>query len=119
MLVMTAMLAIVANVTAELVFYTHEGAFMAALDPSYGLIHESFEDDAVWGSLRSTIAGGTSSAASVSSRGLTWTSNNLSSNVTTSSGAARTGDWGFYSIPHGSYGAQEPGTDCLIPGRLR
>jgi len=116
MLVMTAMLAIVANVTAELVFYTDEAAFMAALDPGYGLIHESFEDDAVWGSLRSTIVGGTSSAASVLSKGLTWTSNNLSSNVTTSGGAARTGDWGFYSIPHGSYSAPDPGTDCLIPG---
>ena len=53
----------------------------------------------------------------VSSKGLTWTSNNLTSNITTSEGPARTGQFGFFSYPHGSYSNPDPGMDCLVPGQ--
>jgi len=104
------------NAAAQMTFYTDESAFLSALDPAYGLIHESFENEAAWGSVRTTIATGTFSAPSVTARGITWTSNNSTSEVTTSNGAARSGDWGFYSIPHGSYDDPEPSTDCGTPG---
>jgi hypothetical protein len=95
---------------AEPVVYIDEPAFLDALAGlGYTPVHEGFEDDATWGDVRGL-------APAVSSQGLTWTSNNLISNITTGEGAAITGQYGFYSIPHGSYGNPDPGTDCLIPG---
>ncbi len=98
--------------------YADEAAFLAAVE---GLAHdtmvqEGFESDATWGDVRSTIAGGQFTAASVTSQGLTWRSNNSTSEVTTGNGPARTGLWGFYSLPHGSYTAPEPDTSCDVPG---
>lgn len=86
------------------VAYTSETDYLDALGviglPSFA---ESFEDDAAWGSVRSTIVGGNHTAASVTSQGITWTSNNSVSQVTTGPGPARTGGWGFYSLPHGDF----------------
>ncbi len=98
--------------------YMDEAAFLLALEatPYTMVVTEGFEDDSVWGSARSSIVLGTNAAPSIESRSLTWTSNNLTSGITTSMGAARTGDWGVYSSPHGSYGSPDPGTDCSIPG---
>jgi hypothetical protein len=86
------------------VTYTDEAAYLDAI----GLLgtptlFEGFEDDAVWGNVRSTIVGGTHTAPSVAANGITWTSNNTVSQVTTGPGAVRTGDWGFFTLPHGDY----------------
>jgi len=101
------------NAQAQPVVYLNEAAFLDALAGlGYTPVHEGFEDDTTWGDVR----GSAQAIPSVSSQGLTWTSNNLTSNITTGAGAAITGQYGFYSIPHGSYGNPDPGTDCLIPG---
>jgi hypothetical protein len=101
---------------AEPVVYIDEPAFLDALASlGYAPVHEGFEDDATWGDVRSSILG-FHAAEAISSMGLTWTSNNFSSGITTGEGAAQTGQYGFYSYPHGSYGNPDPGTDCLIPG---
>ncbi|MCA9412747.1 MAG: hypothetical protein KC944_16150 [Candidatus Omnitrophica bacterium] len=101
----------------EPVSYISEEEFLSDL-AVLGLspVHEGFEDDAAWGGVRSSIVGGNSAASSVSNHGITWTANNLSSQVTTGSGAARTGEWGLYSTPHGSYTRPDPGSNCLNPG---
>jgi len=78
--------------------------------------HEGFEDDAAWGSVRSTIPGGFHTAASVSNLGVTWTANYLAGNITTGGGAARTGNWGLYAYPHGGYASPDPGSNCSVPG---
>jgi hypothetical protein len=92
------------SATAEPVAYTSETDYLNALGvlglPS---VSESFEDDAAWGSVRSTIVGGNHTAPSTISQGITWTSNNSVSQVTTGPGPVRTGDWGFYTLPHGDY----------------
>jgi hypothetical protein len=94
--------------------FTDEAAFLAAVAAlGMDVTVESYDDDAVWGGVRSTIAGGSFSAPSVTSLGIRWTSNNPWSAVTTSHGAAQTGDWGFYSLPHGSY---TTGVNCHLPG---
>ena len=64
---------------------------------------EGFEDDSAWGDVRSTIADGNHTAPSITASGITWTSNNSISQVTTGPGPARTGDWGFYTLPHGDF----------------
>ena len=102
-----------ASARAEPVVYLDETAFLDAIDGlGYTPVHEGFEDDATWGDVR----GSAQAVPSVSSQGLTWTSNNLTSNITTGTGPAITGQYGFYSIPHGSYENPDPGTDCLVPG---
>ena len=65
-------------------------------------VYESFEDDAAWGSVRSSISGGQHTAPSISNQGITWTANNSISEVTTGVGAALSGEWGFYTLPHGN-----------------
>jgi hypothetical protein len=98
---------------AEPVVYLDETTFLDALAGlDYTPVYESFEDDATWGEVR----GLAQAVPAVSSQGLTWTSNNLTSNITTGEGAARTGQYGFFSFLHGSYANPDPGTDCLIPG---
>jgi hypothetical protein len=86
------------------VTFTDEAAYLDAIallgTPT---LFEGFEDDAVWGDVRSTIVGGTHTASSVAANGITWTSNNTVSQVTTGPGAARTGNWGFFQLPHGDY----------------
>lgn len=74
----------------------------------YVEIWESFESDFFWGGVRSPDA-----APSVTSQTIEWTSNYPTNQVTTSTGPPRTGDWGFYSIPHGNFSA---GAVCDTPG---
>ncbi|MBW2278779.1 MAG: cadherin-like domain-containing protein, partial [Deltaproteobacteria bacterium] len=57
---------------------------------------ESFEDDVVWGATRAPVT-----APSVTSQSITWASNFGFNEITTASGAARSGNWGGYSLPHG------------------
>ena len=94
--------------------FTDEAAFLLTVQ-SLGLevVQEGFEDDLVWGGVRSDIVGGNHTAPSITNLGVTWTSNNDTSEVTTSEGAARTGQWGFYSLPHGDFAT---GIDCHLPG---
>ena len=97
--------------------YTDQAAFLADLENISSVIaHEGFESDAIWGDVRSSVSEGFMTVPAKSQFGVTWTSNNLSSEVTTSDGAAREGQWGFFSLPHGSYTNPDPGTDCDIPG---
>ena len=103
-----------ASALAEPVVYLDETAFLDALAGlGYTPVHEGFEDDATWGDVR----GSAQAAAAVSSQGLTWTSNNLTSNITTGVGPARSqASMDSTLIPHGSYANPDPGTDCLVPG---
>lgn len=89
--------------------YTDEAAFLSDL-AALGItpVHEGFEDDAAWGTVRSTISGGTHTAPSIISLGVTWTANNALSQVTTGPGPALTGMWGFFTLPHGDYTAGIP-----------
>jgi len=89
--------------------YNDEGAFLAAVAGS-STVFEGFEDDAAWGQARMPDA-----VASVTSQGVTWTSNHPTNRVTTGPGPARTGAWGFYSQPHGDPDAAAP-TDFIRDG---
>ena len=97
--------------------YVDEAEFHDALTTlGYTATHEGFEDDAAWGSVRSSIVDGFHSAPSISNLGMTWTSNYLAGGITTGEGPVRSGVYGFYSYPHGSYSTPDPGTDCDVPG---
>lgn len=102
---------------AEVSTYNDETAYrVALLQLGYTTVFEGFEDDSVWGALRTTIVGGAMTAPSVTSQGVTWRHNFPASpgnQITTGSGAARTGDYGFFALPHGNYSSPEP---CTAPG---
>lgn len=104
---------VVSPAMAQTVYFTDEAMYLAYLSiQGRAIIFESFEADSVWGVVRTTISD-PNYAPSVTSQGITWISNHPENQVTTSSGPARTGDWGFYSMPHGNFST---GTDCDIPG---
>jgi hypothetical protein len=86
--------------------YTNEADYLNALS-GLGSFRESFDDDAVWGAVRSP-----NRAPSILDSGITWTANNSNSEVSTSLGSGRTG-WGFFSSPHGDYAS---GTGCEVAG---
>jgi|GEM_PF-2713783 len=89
--------------------YTDEGLFLNALVAhGFTAITESFEDDAVWGAVRSP-----NTAPSVTSKGITWESPIGASQVTTGPGPALHGNYGFFALPHGDYLA---GPQCATPG---
>ncbi len=99
-----AILLYVTSAHAAVTGYTSETEYINALSAlGHSSIQESFEDDAVWGSVRSTISSGFFAAPSITNLGVTWTANNSSGGVTTGHGPARTGDWGFYAYPHGDF----------------
>ena len=100
--------------TQPIAAYVDEAQFLDAL-AVLGLeaTGESFEDDDLWGTVRSSIGGGFLTAPAIQSAGVRWTSNYDSGGVTTGEGPARTGNWGFYAYPHGNYLA---GPQCLEPG---
>ena len=104
--------------TAAPTFFTDVAAFNSALSqlPPHQLLIESFEDDGAWGTVRSTITQGQATAPEIISQGISWQSNFSAGEITTGNGPARTGDWGFYAIPHGSYASPEPNTNCDFPG---
>ncbi|MGR8949911.1 MAG: hypothetical protein ACU84Q_17860 [Gammaproteobacteria bacterium] len=118
LLVVAAVITCSDQVVAAPSYFTDEAAFNTAI-AQLGLhlvVNESFEDDAVWGAVRSTISGGPTTAQSIFSGPIVWRANNQSSEVTTGPGPARTGSWGFFTIPHGSFTAPDPGANCDIPG---
>ena len=74
-----------------------EQAFYAkAVELGLSTLVESFEDDLTWGAARSPAT-----VPSVVSQGITWASNFSFNNITTGDGQVRSGEWGFYSLPHG------------------
>jgi glucose/arabinose dehydrogenase len=93
--------------------YTDETSYLNAISLlECRTIYESFENDTTWGSARhpDTLPEGTS-------QGITWTSNNSTSEITTGSGPALTGLWGFFSLPHGNFNTHNPpAIDCTVPG---
>ena len=83
---------------AQVVSYTDEAAFLAALQAqSLPVVHEGFENDVAWGAVRTPAT-----APSVHSKSLTWMANNAGSELTTGLGAARGGQFGIYQLPHGN-----------------
>ncbi len=88
--------------SAQVQTFTDETAFMNALTAaSLQAIHEGFESDLDWGHVRTTVVGGYQLAHTVAAQGITWSANHLGSDITTGPGPARTGQWGFFQIPHG------------------
>lgn len=67
----------------------------------YAPARESFEDDTAWGSVRTTIVDGVHSAPEITNLGVRWSANYPGGEITTSNGAAHTGNWGFYNASHG------------------
>jgi hypothetical protein len=109
-----AIICIVSGALAVPVAFTNEAEFIAAIDAQgYVYVLEGFEDDEVWGATRSTIAGGTFTAPAITNFSLRFSANNNTSKITTGPGPARTGEWGAFSLPHGSY---TTGTNCATPG---
>ncbi len=102
-----------ALLTAEVTTYNDEAAYLnELLRLGHTTVVESFEDDAAWGAVRTTIADGQMTAPSVTSQGITWTSNYPENGITTGTGPARTGMYGFFSLPHGNYSRDT----CTVPG---
>lgn len=90
----------------------NESAFLAkTAELGYSSVQESFEDDAVWGIARSPAT-----APSVSGQGIQWQTNHAGdpafNEISTASGAARTGLWGIYDPNHGY--ATGTSTECDI-----
>ena len=61
--------------------------------------------------MRTSIVDGFHTAPSIESQGIVWTSNTSASAVTTSSGAAQSGDWGLFSFPHGDFSGPDHSDD--------
>jgi len=99
------------DVVVSATTYTDEGEFLAAVGGS-ATTTEGFEDDAVWGGTRSP-----DSLPSVTSQGVTWTSNHAADEISTSGGASNTGNWGLFSNPHGDQNVPNP-TDSIYDGVL-
>ena len=92
---------IAAPAAAQVTAYTDEALFLADVAALGWCVDlESFESDAAWGGARSPAT-----LPSVINLGITWLPNNANSELTTGSGPARTGLWGFYELPHGDFGS--------------
>jgi hypothetical protein len=103
-----------ASPRAEPVAYTNEAAFISAVEAQgYVWVLEGFEDDEVWGNVRTTISGGSYTAPAITNFRVRFSSNTNSSGITCSHGAALNGQWGAYSSPHGSFAT---GVGCDVPG---
>ncbi|MEN6534378.1 MAG: hypothetical protein ABFD89_11990 [Bryobacteraceae bacterium] len=103
------LLAFAAIARAEVTTYRSESAYLSGLS-SFGYISftEGFEDEIVWEGTRTPAA-----ADSVVSQGVVWTSNHpyaisRAGRLSTSYGAARSGQWGVYSEPHGDPDVTDP-----------
>ena len=82
-LAIVSLLNLPASVSADLIVYTDQTSYLNDLNSfGYRRVNEGFENDAVWGDVRSTVVGGNSTAPSVTSRGITWTSNVAASEIT-------------------------------------
>jgi len=90
------------NAHAAYIGYTDQTAFLNDLAALGTIAHEGFEGNA-WDGVRSSITSGFVTAPNISNNGVTWSSNFPAGGITTSGGPARTGNWGFYAYPHGSF----------------
>ena len=85
------------------VVYTDEALFQSELTAlGHTVLHESFENDAVWTDSRNSIIAPGSTTAVVS-QGILWSSNHAPNNIATGDvgGSAPSGTWAIYSLPHG------------------
>ncbi len=74
-----------------------EQAYLAkATELGLSAIVESFENGATWAAARAPAT-----VPQITSQGINWESNFALNDISTGSGPARTGLWGFYSKPHG------------------
>jgi hypothetical protein len=89
-----------------------ESSYRAKLtELGYRTFEEGFEGSA-WDSVRSTVYD-PSTAPAITSQGISWTTNHpLTNDITTGSGAARTGSWGGYDSNHGVATGTE--TECDV-----
>jgi hypothetical protein len=101
------------------VLYHDEASLLAAVGPG-GALREGFEDDTVWGALRTPLFGEPHAAAVVAHGTLLFRSNHPSATppslITTSQGAAYEGQWALHAWPHGNpeaAGEQTPLRDGL------
>lgn len=126
-LIQTAVVALLVLIavpaSGQVTAYTDEALFLADVAAMGWCVDvEGFEDDTAWGAARSPAT-----ALQVTNLGLTWLPNNPNSEVTTGPGAARSGLWGFYELPHGDFGngtgdgwfVQSAGTLYAAGGWLR
>ena len=103
----------------------NEAAFLAkAAEFGHPSFTEGFEDDAVWGVVRSP-----STAAGITSQGIDWRANDFDpthvdppappppppNHITTGPGPARTGLWGLYDRNHGYAWGSSGTCDVEIP----
>jgi len=96
-----------------------ESSYLTKLaELGYSTFQEGFENDAVWGSVRSSISE-TNSAPSVTSMGITWETNHPAppalNEITTGNGPARTGQWGVYDSGHGYASGTTQQCDEIVP----
>jgi hypothetical protein len=80
----------------------HETPYLAKLSElGYSVFLEGFEGTA-WDVVRSPDLGDFITASSITSKGITWTTNHpLTNGITTGSGPARSGSWGGFDPDHG------------------
>src|SRR5512139_3934418 len=96
-LVSAMVLVLATSARAQVTTYQDEAAYLSALAAQgAGTVLEGFEDAGTWGAARYPLA-----VKSVTSQGIAWTANNATSQITTSGGAAQTGNWGVFALPHG------------------
>ncbi len=77
-----------------------EADFLAkTAELGYTTFTEDFDDDTVWGTVRSLIQ--VNSARSVTSQGVIWTANFVQNEISTTGGSS-TGDWRVFDPDHGS-----------------
>lgn len=85
------------SVQAQTLTFTNENEYITALTTiGFDSFREGFEDVGTWGGVRSP-----SSTPSVTSQGVVWSANHTGNDISTSIGAAITGDWGVYDPDHG------------------
>ena len=92
----------------------HKTPYLAKLSAlGYNIFLEGFEG-AAWEVVRSPDIGPSITASSITSKGITWTSNHpLTNGITTGSGPRRTGLWGGFDPAHGLATKTDP-TICDV-----
>ena len=91
------------STNAATTVYTNEALYLADLASlGYVSIAESFENDTAWAESRNSIVA-PGSTPSVTSKGITWTSNYSQNEIATGDvgGSAPDGSFAIYSLPHG------------------
>lgn len=76
----------------------------------YLTFEEGFENDVVWGSVRSS-----NRAPAITSQDVIWTANHDGNEISTSSGASFTGQWGIFDFQHGSATGTTSQCDVNMP----